>query len=87
MHESGMMKGLMRQIDAAVEQQGGTRVVAVKVSIGIVTQMSADHFRGHFEEAAAGTMAEGATLRVDIIEDLANERALDVFLESVEVEG
>lgn len=85
MHESGMMKGLMREIERAVADRAGCRVASVKVSVGVLTQMSPDHFRHHFEEAAAGTPAEGATLDVEVIDDLTDEAALDVRLREVTV--
>ena len=70
----------------AVESQHGTRAVNAKVSIGILTQMSPQHFRGHFEEAALATVAEHAGLEIDVVDDLSDEKALHVVLESVEVE-
>ena len=86
MHESGMMKDLMRRIAQVVEARNGKRAVQVKVSIGILTQMSPEHFRGHFEEASSGTVAEDALLDIDVVESMSDNRALEVTLESVEVE-
>jgi hydrogenase nickel incorporation protein HypA/HybF len=48
--------------------------------------MSAEHFTGHFQHAAAGTMAEGARLNLTVSGDIGHANAQDILLESVEVE-
>ena len=53
---------------------------------GALSHMSRGHFAEHFEQAAAGTIAEGAELDVTVSDDLADPRAQDIVLESVEVE-
>jgi len=61
-HEHHLMNDLMRRIGRAAEAHGGERVVAVSVWLGALSHMTPDHFREHFEEAAVGTLAEGARL-------------------------
>jgi hypothetical protein len=49
--------------------------------------MSADHFREHFEEAAAGTVAERARLEVEPFGVWSESKSLEVIPESVEVDS
>jgi len=86
MHEHGLMKGLMRQILATAATEGALRVTGVSVRLGALSQMTARHFGQHFEQAAAGTIAEGATLDVATSDDIADPLAGDVVLTGVEVE-
>jgi hydrogenase nickel incorporation protein HypA/HybF len=86
MHESGLMKGVMRRIEEIAQDQQATRVVGVSVWLGALSQMSPAHFAEHFQEAAAGTIAEGARLDATASDDVRHPNAQDVLLESVEVE-
>jgi hydrogenase nickel incorporation protein HypA/HybF len=86
MHETSLMKSLMRQIDTAAASEGAHRVVGVSVWVGALTNMSAEHFIEHFEHAAAGTIAEGARMEVTVSEDPQHRDALNVVLKGVEVE-
>ena len=54
---------------------------------GALSHFTPDHFREHFERAAAGTVAEGAEVDVELSEDVTHPDASGVKLESVEVEG
>ena len=48
--------------------------------------MSSEHFREHFDQAAAGTLAEGADVRCIVETDILAANAVDVMLESIEIE-
>lgn len=85
MHESGLTKGLLRATLEAAEREGGGRVKAVGVRLGVLAGISAEHLREHWDEALRGTPAEGARLEVTQGEDPADDHALDVLLEWVEV--
>lgn len=84
MHESGMVKGLLRATLETAEREGG-RVKAVGVRLGALAGISAEHLREHWDEALRGTAAEGAALVVVQGDDPACEHALDVLLDWVEV--
>jgi hydrogenase nickel incorporation protein HypA/HybF len=84
MHEMSLMADLMRKVESVARREGG-RVVRVKVIVGALCHCSAEHFREHFEHAAAGTLAEGAALEVEQRDDPTDAHAQDVLLESVEV--
>ncbi|MGI9417655.1 MAG: hydrogenase/urease maturation nickel metallochaperone HypA [Geminicoccaceae bacterium] len=86
MHEASLMIGLMRQIDGIAREEGAKRVTKVKVWCGALSHMTEAHFAEHFRQAAEGTLAEGATLDVTVSDDLTNDRAQDVLLESIDVE-
>jgi hydrogenase nickel incorporation protein HypA/HybF len=86
MHEAGLVKDLIRKVDEMVVSQGGKRAKIVKVRIGALSHLSGEHLRSHFEAAASGTMAAGANLEWEIVENLSDPHAQDVMLESLEIE-
>jgi hydrogenase nickel incorporation protein HypA/HybF len=86
MHEMSLIHDLMRKIKTIASDQNAARVAGVKVRIGALAHISADHFREHFEEEAKGTIAEGARLEVEMLTDENDPQAQDIILDSVEVE-
>lgn len=86
MHEQSLMADLMRKINAIGEEQQAKRITRVKVKLGALSHISADHFREHFVQAAAGSSAEKAQLDVEVLTDLNDPYAQDIMLDSVEVE-
>ena len=58
----------------------------VKVRLGALSHFTPEHFREHFEDAARGTTAEGATVDAVLSDDATEEDATGVVLESVELE-
>lgn len=86
MHEFHLIKDLMRKIADICRENGSEKVVGVKVQIGALAHITPDHFREHFEEAAVGTVAEGALLEATLNPDENDPQAQDILLLSVEVE-
>jgi hydrogenase nickel incorporation protein HypA/HybF len=86
MHEASLMTGLMRRIEEVAAADRAVKVVGVSVRLGALSHMSAEHFTEHFEQAAAGSIAEGARLRIELSEDQTAAWAQDIVLESVEIE-
>ncbi len=86
MHESGLIEDLLVKIENVARANDAQKIVAVDVSIGALAAISPDHLREHFVIAAAGTMAEGAELRVSVSSDPMGPEADSVLLKSVEVE-
>lgn len=80
------MAGLMRRVEEVCRQENAKRVVTVSVWLGALSHMSPEHFAEHFEEAARGTLAEGARLHTTASGDCGHPNAQDLLLESVEVE-
>lgn len=85
MHESSMMKGLLKQITAAAQSQRAARVASVQVVLGALSNITPAHFIEHFVEVAQGTIAEGAILDITCSEDIADPHAQDIMIVSVEV--
>ena len=86
MHEASLMKGLMRRLDELADAEGARRITAVSVWLGALSHMSAAHFTEHFEDAAAGSIAEGARLDIDVSENMEDANAQEILIRSVEVE-
>lgn len=85
MHEASLMKNLMRQIETIAVEEKATKITAVKVWCGAFSHMTATHFAEHFNQAAAGSIAEGAALDVTISDDITDDRAQDILIESIDV--
>jgi len=86
MHEASLMRDLMRRVETAAREAEAARVVSVDVWLGALSHFSPAHFREHFEQAAAGTVAEGARVSVVVDEDVHHPDAQGVVLRSVELE-
>ncbi|MFH1157731.1 MAG: hydrogenase maturation nickel metallochaperone HypA [Pseudomonadota bacterium] len=85
MHEFSLMKDLLEKIEKIAGDSGSSRVVAVKVKLGALSDITPEHFGEHFEEAVLGTVAEGARLDVEQMTDVSSPTAQDILLDSVEV--
>lgn len=86
MHEAALIDDLMRKIAEVAAREKAGRVTAVRVWLGALSHMSPQHFREHFDHAAAGGIAEGASLSADVSTDLDHPDAQRVMLVSVDVE-
>ena len=86
MHEASLMRDLMSKIEKIARDENASSVVRVAVRLGALSHMSAEHFAEHFEQSATGTCAQGAQLDVTTSDDIHDEHAQDILLESVEVE-
>lgn len=86
MHEHSLVAGLIGKIESIAHEHGGKKVTGVRVRLGALSQMSGSHFRGHFNDAAQGTAAEGADLEIEEMTDVSSPDAQDIILESVELE-
>ena len=86
MHETGLVRDLIRRVTQAADANGAGRVVGVQVRLGALSHLSATHFRDHFETESRGTPAEGARLTITEATDAADPQAQQVLLESLELE-
>ena len=86
MHEHSLMKDLMNAIERIGREQNARKVLGVRIRLGALSHISPDHLSEHFVQAAAGTMAEGARLDIIEIPDTSDPNALEIILESVEIE-
>ena len=86
MHEQSLIEAVLAA--AGTGRRGGGRRAGLRPSlVRALSHFTPDHFREHFERAAAGTVAEGAEVEVELSEDVTHPDASGVKLESVEVEG
>jgi hydrogenase nickel incorporation protein HypA/HybF len=85
-HERTVLRDVMAHIDGIARAEGATRVTGIQVGLGALSHFTPEHFCEHFEDAARGTLAEGATVEARLIGDARSARAADVVLESVELE-
>ncbi|GIX31476.1 MAG: hypothetical protein KatS3mg124_1948 [Porticoccaceae bacterium] len=85
MHEQGLIRDLVRKLEAIAAEEAPRRMVGARVVIGALAHISADHFRDHFARAVAGTPL--ASLALEVVEetDVADPRAQEILLESVVV--
>jgi hydrogenase nickel incorporation protein HypA/HybF len=83
MHETGIVRDMVRRLEAMATEAGATRIASVDVRLGALSAFPPAHFREHFDEEALGTRAEGATLNVRVLEDATDPHAQDVMIESV----
>ena len=86
MHEHALMHDLMREVLKVAEAEKARAVTGISVWLGALSHMTPDHFAEHFEQAAAGTIAEGAAIKVVPSTDIHHPRAADVLLRGVDVE-
>ena len=82
-----LIHDLMRKIETIARNHNALRVTRVKVRLGALAHISADHFRQHFEEESKGTIADAAQLEVDLLTDENDPQAQDIILDSVEIES
>lgn len=86
MHESSLMHGLMRRIEEIAHTEQATRVTSVRIRLGALSNISPEHFREHFDEVKAGSVAEHADLEFVVLDDINDPAAQDIVVESLEVE-
>lgn len=86
MHERALMADLVREIEAVARADGALRVTRVAVRLGALSHFTPEHFREHFADTTAGTLAEGAAVDATLATSLDDPNAAGVVLESVEVE-
>jgi hydrogenase nickel incorporation protein HypA/HybF len=84
-HEQSLVRALVQQIQDVAATQGVSRVTAVHVWCGALSHFTPEHFREHFERGAAGTVAEGAEVTVEISDDPLHRDATGVRLESIDI--
>jgi hydrogenase nickel incorporation protein HypA/HybF len=86
MHEGMLINDLVRKITSIAREQQATRVIAATVRVGDYSHVSSDHLREHFELAARGTLAQDARLDVIAVGGTDDPTALELVLDSIEIE-
>jgi hydrogenase nickel incorporation protein HypA/HybF len=85
-HEKALMDDLLRKLEAEAQAEGGGRVTRIRVRLGVLSHFTEAHFREHFEDAARGTLAEGAAVEAELRTDPTEPEAQGVVLESIDLE-
>jgi hydrogenase nickel incorporation protein HypA/HybF len=85
MHELTLLSDLLAKVESVAQETNAKRIARIKVRIGALAHISADHFRGHFITGARGTAAEDAELDIEVGTDITEPHAQDIMLQSVEV--
>jgi len=83
MHETGMVRDLVRKIVQTAQEAGAEGVNDVHVWMGALVPFSEAHLRDHFEEEVRGTPAEGAVLHIQVSDDVGSENAQQVILRRI----
>ena len=86
MHERHLTEDVVHKLEDLAKEQGGVHVTRIRVRLGALSHFTPEHFREHFEEAAAGTLAEGADVQAELDTDPTAPGAQGVLLETVELE-
>ncbi len=81
MHEQSLLRSLIHQIEAIARAHEAHRIRVVRLKIGPLAHVDAEHLREHFVAAAHGTVAENALLEIEITTALH-----ELSLESVDVD-
>ena len=65
MHEMGIVSGIIDAVVASAQDAGATRVLAVNVRIGDMTEVVDEALEFAYDALSEGTMCEGAPLNVE----------------------
>ena len=85
MHEQATIRDLVATVLRVAEENDAKRVVRIKVRLGALSHFTPEHFEEHWEDASAGTIAEGCRVAADLSEDIRDPNAHGVVLEDVEI--
>ncbi len=67
MHEMGIIAGVIDAVRASAENAGASKVDAVSLSIGEMTEVIEDVLKFAWEALSEGTLCEGAALHVKMV--------------------
>ena len=87
MHEEALLRDLLRKIGEVARREGAGRVTGLTVRVGALAHLTDAQFLARFPEAARGSVAEGARIRIEHASDLSDPRAQGIVLVSVQVDG
>jgi hydrogenase nickel incorporation protein HypA/HybF len=84
-HELATIRDLVATVLRVAEENGAERVVRIRVRLGALSHFTPRHFVEHWEDASAGTIAEGCVVESEMSEDPTDLNAQGVVLEDVEI--
>jgi len=86
MHETALVRDVVRRIKDLAHATGARHVTGVKVWLGALSHLSAEHFREHYAIEAQDSIAASARLSIEVSGDLDHPHAQHVRLESVDLD-
>ncbi|HTW52335.1 MAG TPA: hydrogenase maturation nickel metallochaperone HypA [Stellaceae bacterium] len=86
MHETAIVRDIVRRIAELAGATNARRVVRANIWLGAFSHLTADHFREHFAVEARGTVAETASLEIQISTDVTDPHAQQVRLDSLQID-
>jgi hydrogenase nickel incorporation protein HypA/HybF len=86
MHEKALIDDVIRKIESTAHAEGAKRVVRIRVRLGVLSHFTPEHFKEHFDDAARGTIAEGAEVAAEVSGEPTDPDAQSVVLEEIELE-
>jgi hydrogenase nickel incorporation protein HypA/HybF len=87
LHEHALIDDLLRKIESVAATERSSRVSRIRVELGALSHLTPEHFMEHFEQAAAGTVAEGAEVVINARDDPLEPAADQIILTSVDIEA
>jgi hydrogenase nickel incorporation protein HypA/HybF len=87
MHETALVRDVVRRIDVIARAAQAPRVIGAKIWLGALSHLSAEHFRVHFAAEAQATLAARAILNIEVSDDPNHPDAQHVRLVSIDVDG
>ncbi len=85
MHEAGLIRDLLSKIDELAARESATAVTSVSVWLGALSHISAEHLREHFKNETGGSIAENASLEIEVSDDIDHPQAQDILLRSIDI--
>ena len=67
MHEMALAESMLEIVAGTAERHGARRVTDVRLEIGVLSQVEADALRFCFDAVTRGSVAEGASLTIDLL--------------------
>jgi Zn finger protein HypA/HybF involved in hydrogenase expression len=86
MHETAVVRDVVRRINDLAQGTNARRVTGAKVCLGAFSHLSAEHFREHFIVEAQHTPAAEAALDIEVSDDPDHPHAQHTRLESVDLD-
>lgn len=86
MHETGIVRDLVRRVLRVADDAGAIGVSGISVWLGALSQFSPAHFREHFDDEARGTIAAGAALRIEASSEFDHPDAQSVVIRGLDLE-
>ena len=86
MHETALVRDVVRRINDLARATNARRVKGAKIWLGALSHLSPEHFRDHFAIESRDTLAAEAMLDIEASEDVSDPHAHNVRLESVDLD-